>query len=218
MKTINIIFSIVFIFILSCEKEEIPPELENVTLNKDAVTFLKVTPGKYLIYKDSTTSETDSIIITKCEFNKLYQSEIISNNIFIPSTPAHYYEHFELIYTKKTDANESSIWFKGIANANYSFFAPLSNIPLNLVDYIDTFELYSGSFYYDENTILIPNMTIEGIIYENILVHKTFNGLEIDNPYYLKTEYYWAKGIGIIQQSIERSNGVRQTFYLIRHN
>ena len=70
MKTFYKIFLVFFIFLLSCEKEEIPPEVISVKLNQNAVNFLKVTAGNYLIYKDSATSEIDSIIITKSELKK----------------------------------------------------------------------------------------------------------------------------------------------------
>lgn len=218
MKTINKTFLVIFIFLLSCEKEEIPPEPISVTFNQNAIDFLKVTAGKYLIYKDSATSEIDSIIITKCELKSIYYPEHKSNDLFVPDTPAYLGDHFEIIYTKKTNSNTSSIWFKGTADANYQFSASESNLPLNLVDYIDNLYIYAGSFYFDENTISIPSLNVDGITYSNVIVHNTDSGLEITHPYYLKTKYYWAKGIGIIQKSIERTNGVRQTFYLIRHN
>ena len=219
MKIIYNIFLVLFIFLLSCEKEEEPsPVTVFVTLNKDAIDFLKVTPGKYLIYKDSATLEIDSIIITKCDVNHFFYNEVISNNLFIPNTPAHSSENFELIYTKKTDANISSIWFKGFAEATYQHYAPLTNLPLNLVDYIDQYVLYSGSFYYDEDTTTLPSLTVDGITYTNVIIHKTYNGLDINHPNYLRTEYYWAKGIGIIQKSIETTNAIRKTHYLIRRN
>ena len=219
MKTFYKIFLVFFIFLLSCEKEEIPPEVITVKLNQNAVNFLKVTAGNYLIYKDSATSEIDSIIITKSELKKIYYPEVISNNIFIPNTPSYNGEQFELNYTKKTEDNISSIWFKGIANAYYEHYnANLSNLPLNLVDYIGNATWYGGSIYYDENTIPITTFTAEGNSYSNVIRHKTFNGLEMNHPNYLKTEYYWAEGIGIIQKSLETTNGERKTHYLIRHN
>lgn len=220
MKTFYKIFLVLFIFLLSCEKEEEPAVTVYVTLNKDAVNFLKVTPGKYLVYRDSATSETDSIIITTCESNYFHYPEIISNNLFIPNTPAYSGENFELTYTKKTDANISSIWFKGIASAHYQHYAPLTNLPLNLsypkIKNFNTY--YEHYFYYDENTIPITSFNVDGITYTNVIVHNTDSGLEITHPNYLKTEYYWAKGIGIIQKSIETTNGIRKTYYLIRHN
>lgn len=218
MKTEYKIFLVLFIFLLSCEKDEIPPEVITVTLNKDALDFLKVTPSKYLIYRDSATSEIDSIIITKCELKNIYHPEHKSNDFFTPDTPAYNGEQFELIYTKKTITNESSNWFKGNAQAEYQFYDSESNIPLNLSDYIDQYIIYNGSFYYDENTIPLASYIVDGITYTNVITHYTDSALEITDPKYLKTEYYWSKGIGIIQKSIERTNGDRKTYYLIRHN
>ena len=40
----------------------------------------------------------------------------------------------------------------------------------------------------------------------------------MNHPNYLRTEYYWAEGVGIIQKSLETTNGERKTHYLIRHN
>ncbi len=218
MKTIYKTLLVLFIFLLSCEKEEEPVVTIFATLNKDGVDFLKVIPNKHLIYKDSASLEIDSILITTCELKNIYYPEYKSNGLFTPNTPAYIGEQFKLIYTKKTEANVSSIWFKGVARAHYQYNAPLSNLPLNLVDYIGNSVLYGGAFSYDENTSIIPTFTVEGNNYSNVIIHKTFTSLEINHPNYLKTEYYWAKGIGIIQKSIERTNGVRQTFYLIRHN
>jgi hypothetical protein len=218
MKTLYKSLLVLFIFLLSCDKEEIQPELATVTLNKNAVEFLKVTSGKYLIYKDSATSENDSVIITKSELKNIFYPEFNSNNIFIPNIPAYNGEEFELIYTKKTDANESSIWFKGKANAFYKHNANLLNLPLKLVDYIGDSVWYAGAIYYDENTSIIPSFTVEGNTYSNVIIHKTFNGLEMNHPNYLRTEYFWAEGIGIIQKSIETTNGMRKTYYLIRRN
>lgn len=218
MKNFYKIFLVLFIFLLSCEKEEEPAITVFVTLNKDAIEFLKVTPGKYLIYKDSATSETDSIVITTCTTSQTYYNKVVSNNFFIPDTPAYSGENFVITYTKKTDSNLSSIWFNGLAKAYYQHNAPLTNLPLKLVDYIENYTVYGGSLYYDENTIPLPSFNVDGITYSNVIAHNTDSGLEITHPNYLKTEYYWAKGIGIIQKSIERTNGIRKTHYLIRRN
>lgn len=65
-----------------------------------------------------------------------------------------------------------------------------------------------------------PNLTItvEGKIYNNVVVTINENGLDISNPAYQKTVYYWANGVGIIKRTTITTGGVAKTYTLLRNN
>jgi hypothetical protein len=116
---------------------------------------------------------------------------------------------------------QDSAWFEGEASAYNDFgIYSIDNAELNLqevyrgdstTDYrrspaFDYWEPYSGD---------LVTMTVEGTNYQNVLVFD--NGFEgdINNPYYRKATYYWAKGVGIIKRTIITTGGLVRTSTLV---
>lgn len=217
-KNLFLAFAFVAILFQSCQSDSNEPQTPSATFSRNALEYVQLIPEKYFIYRDSATSALDSVVVKKSKLSSHYAPKTVSNDIFTPDIPAHYYEYFELTLTK-FNGYIQTVWLKGDAIAMFDPFGDSNkNGPLSLTDYIDNLILISGSFSMGENDHSDLSITVEGTTYQNVVVHKTYSGVAIDHPAYLKTEYYWVKGLGIIKKSIETTGGNRKTYYLVRHN
>lgn len=62
----------------------------------------------------------------------------------------------------------------------------------------------------------IPNITIEGKSYSDVVQLTYSNYQSPSSPSYYTSTYYWAKGIGIIKRTVTTATST-QTWTLLRH-
>ena len=207
----TIVIGTLLTFSIGCKKEE--TEYEKVyssTFSRKALAYVKLTEGKYLIYKDSATQLLDSVIVTTSKLEFIFFPK--TSGGLIGSFPPHQEQNFSLVLSK-SDSNGESIWFSG--------YASTPNIYLQ--NSIDTFQLdlhepdYTTVFSLTNSDNPQYSVVIEGKNYNNVVVTASSNGLEINDPAYKSAIYYWAKDIGIIKRTVNVV-GTIKTYTLLRNN
>ncbi len=123
-----------------------------------------------------------------------------------------YYETFNLKLSKFSGMSQSE-WFSGSASSSPGYDLINLTTSVNLLESDNTLAFYMKST--DQPNLTI---TIEGKTYNNVVVTNYFNGASIDNAYYKKTIYYWAKGVGIIKRTTITMGGAVKTYTLLRNN
>ncbi len=63
---------------------------------------------------------------------------------------------------------------------------------------------------------VFPSINVEGKTYLNAVKYLTVNGADSTQPNYLKSAYYWVKGVGIIIREIQTSSSAN-TATLVRN-
>ncbi len=170
---------------------------------------LKLTEGKYLIYKDSATTALDSVIVTASKLTNLYFPKQVVNNI---TYQAHTVEQFSLVLTKYA-GSATTEWFYGYAKALAIFAITNNNADMDLSE-----QSGNWAFVFKTSTPSIPSMVIEGKAYNEVIVTESKNGVDINHPAYKLTTYYWAKGVGIILRRTITTGGIVKTYFLLRNN
>jgi len=213
MKPISVFRPLAIIIIASaffaCKKPDTTVTL-SLAFSRKALEYVNPTEGKYLIYKDSASSLTDSVVVTKSKVSRLLYPES-SNSITIP---AHYQENFGLTLTKYTGTGYAE-WLN--ANAELAF----ATLPFytNDTSAVDLYEVAGGRIFYMRDTDMPSlSMVVEGRTFNNVVVMESDNGLAISNPIYKRTAFYWAKGIGIIKRRTITTGGAVKTYNLLRNN
>jgi len=132
-------------YFFPAKKSTDSPALETFNLSKESLAYVQIPIGKYFIYKDSVSGNTDSVIVTKSELKTV--PHFVSPSLF-DGRVSYYYQSCTL-YLSKKNGNASILWFEKIAEAN-----------ANVHDaYLD---LYSTQK-------IIPNITIEGKNYSDVI-------------------------------------------------
>ncbi len=204
----------VFLALQGCKKEK--AENKNtyqVSFSRYVLDYVKLTLGKYLIYKDSATSVTDSVVVTGSILENIHYPATNGNWV---NTPEYYGERFTLTLTKIATTGSSSLWFSGTAIAGKF---PVYSSDTSEVSLFGGEGNIIGQVFFQTNSQRSNEMvTIEGKIYNNIVITIHDSGLDINNPNYRKTIYYWARGVGIIKRTIITTSGTAKTFTLLRNN
>jgi len=208
--TIFLIIGMLFILFQSCKKDNSTDKSQySIKFSKRALAYVKLTEGKYLIYKDSATSQLDSVIVTTSKLGSTYLPN--SPGWFGGTNPAFNVESFQLVLTK-FDGTSQTEWFNGTTIAESAIEADTAaTLYLMESDTIFAF-IMSGVGKPD------LSVTIEGKTYNNVLEYTIANATEINAPHYKKKIYFWAKSVGIIKRTIITTGGRVKTYTLIRNN
>ena len=205
------------VFILSlfifqnCKKSSPPPEKElYVSFSRNALQYLQLTEGKYLIYKDSATSLLDSVVVTKCRIEVNFTPKL---NTLLVKRPAYYSETLTLNLSK-FDGSSQTVWLR--CNA-FTSLSGAASVPIDTADIALKDESGGVVFYATETFQPKDTVTVEGKTYSNAQINSSDNGLEQSDQAYRKSVYYWAKGFGIIKRTIV-TGGVTTTHTLLRNN
>lgn len=201
---------------MGCKKEKDITQTNNhLSFSRNALDYINLNQGKYFIYKDSATLNTDSVIVTKSNLENIFYPENTANFF---TTPAHYAERFSLTLTKFTNIiGNTTLWLNASAEA----------VTFPLYYNSDTADVYlSGSettssspVFFQSHTIQNAlTVTVEGKTYANVTVTVFDCGLAINNSSYRFTIYYWAKGVGIIKRTLVTTGGIAKTATLLRNN
>jgi len=215
MKPITMLILASLIMLSSCKKDppgEKPstPVTDSAKFSRDALAYVQLTPGKYFIYKDSTTSSQDSVVVTTSLLSTVYYPP--SSDAFFKYN-AQIQEKFDLILAKFTDSDQVE-WFNGHADAFCGVLGINNNCNSAAVDLMEgglyAFEgIYPGNF----------SVAIEGKTYNNVIIHDSWTPtVDINDPHYVHNIYYWAKGVGIIKRTNITTGGAVKTYTLLRNN
>jgi len=219
-KNILYVVAVAMLF-FSCKKSADSPALETFNFSKESLTYVQIPLNKYFIYKDSVSSNTDSVIVTQSALVTQLMPAHQSGGFFDPIQPAYNYQTFTLLLSK-INGNTSTDWFYGIANTD-SYVSPdglllrerdrSTNADKNYVFSQGSKIISPGS------QIIITNITIEGKDYSHVIQFTSSNGIlpssSSYHQYYLACTYYWAKGIGIIKRTVTTATST-QTWTLVR--
>ena len=169
----------------------------------------------------------DSVIVTESNVEKVFQPESTVQGLFGPlNLPAYYYQDFSLLLTGYSGTSQQD-WFYGVAKSAtflWTYYDQNSeDASLALVENDRSTDTpINYAFIYPLDTIssiqetlsIIPSIVIEGKTYSNIEFYSNSNGIDSTNADYIRSTYYWAKGLGIIKREIKTSNSIQTYVYL----
>jgi hypothetical protein len=199
--------------VLSCKKNSHGEQEVIINLDKKGLEYINLQTGKYFIYKDSASGESDSVVVTKSSLESNHNPGRSGSNIF-DNVPPYTYQSFNLVLTrlKPLPATE---WFYGITlvpaliyNTDSSFI---------IFNERDNSSAFAYPLYYT-NGSAIAKMTVEGKTYSDIIEFIYDNNYVVSDPLYKKTIYYWAKNTGIIKRVTISTGGASKVYTLLRSN
>ena len=210
---IIILFSVCF---YSCEKKSQDTRFDgsvHINLLTEGLAYVQLGLGKYFIYKDSASSELDSVVVTKSSLEDVFTPAVVSGGL---TYSAYNSQIFSLTLTK-FDAGIQTLWeinFKG----QPALCCPSISMDNQPVEIRDTSDV--STFYYPvcncSSSMVIPGLTVEGKLYNNVIQNIGDNGADPSSPDYRRAVTYWAKGVGIIKR-IKTAGADTKTYFLIRN-
>lgn len=206
----SFIITTIALFLFSCKKGNNTAAAEfSLSFSDKALEYVQLAEGRFRIYKDSATSLTDSVIVTKSKLETIYTPRVSS---YI--TPSYNHEQFSLALSKYAGTSVTE-WFNGTA------VLVASTMPFITSD-TEALQLFDQAnipvFYCTETTQSNLSMSVEGINYNNVILTVNDTGVDINHPAYKLTAYYWAKGVGIIKCRTISTGGAIKTYTLVRYN
>jgi len=175
-----------------------------------SLEYVQLTPGKYLIYKDSASGNLDSVVVTKSEMAFISYPAIPSRGILSPGRPAHSDYFIQLTLTKFSGISQN-FWF----DANAWAGSPADDAIVKMYE-VDSAAYNMHGYIITEPPI--SSITIETKTYTDVIKSVAFAVGDINTPAYNQTTIYWAKKIGIIKRTIITTGGAVKTYNLIRNN
>ena len=226
----NIFYSLMAAAFLlsSCGKEDLSLDLSNFnwgggpynikfngsSFDSTALTYIQIPLNRYFIYKDLTTGNTDSVVVTESTDSSGFQQAS-------PGYPIGYFYTKHKLTINKISGSFSETWYSGSATSDfpanngstptwiYDSNFMLSNDMNNIPAFWYPFTTSGRNDYTYNNT-----MTIEGRIYSGVHSFSTNNGFQPGDVNYVASLFCWVKGIGIIKREIRTSNSVKTSVLL----
>jgi len=180
------IFFILAVTILFTSCEK-SAEVPTYNFSKESLAYVQIPLDKYFIYKDSVSGNTDSVIVTRSTL--LMKVPYLSKN----GTISYYFQTFDLMLSNRST---SVVWYYGTWATKPNEYDALSN------------------FWVSKK--ILPNITIEGKDYSDVVQVTWGNNFSPSSPSYGAWTFYWAKGIGIIKRT-ETIGASTQTWTLLRY-
>ena len=181
-----------------------------VNFSPSSLEYVQLTPGKYLVYKDSASGSLDSVLVTRSEISFISHPATPYRGLFDPGSPASSVYFMKLTLTKFSGISQN-VWFDGYAQAG----SPTDDA------IADMYELDSTGSGIHSNIITEPpisSITIETKTYSEVIKSVAVTAVDSNDPAYNQTTLYWAKKIGIIKRTIITTGGAIKTYNLIRNN
>lgn len=192
------------------EVQNVYPEPVANNFSPSSLEYVKLTPGKYLLYKDSASGNLDSVVVTKSEISFNSYPAIPAGGIFSPGSPAHDDYFIKLTITKFSGMSQH-FWFDGHAWSG----SPNDDAIVKMYEKDSAANNIHGYIITDPP---ILSMTVETKTYTDVIKSMAFNIGDPNNPAYNQTTLYWAKKIGIIKRRIITTGGAVKTYNLLRNN
>ena len=189
--TINVFLLIAGIF-SGCKKNT--NLTENFTFSKEGLSYIQFNPGKYFIYKDSTTLTTDSVVVTESLLDTVSGTE----NGFFGVTDHYTAQEYTLMLSKIGSSN--TVWLSGKASSLDEYTGNVYLIPAYII-------YTSGYLFRYPPDSTISTIMVEGKAYKDVILMAN-----------AQSTYYWAKGVGLIKSSKVDIEGIRKTYTLLRNN
>ena len=219
--------SVVIFQLASCKKDKNETAAPiNIKFSQEAFEYVQLQLNRSFIYKDSASGRIDSVVVTESALRDIFVPRYDCKNAgafsFCTPNPDYTYQRFTLKLINFNSFNNPSnqIWFADSAisyiygSAGGFYIAPTDTAYLNL----------GGSFWYPykysqspSQTNVLASFDVEGKTYTNVLQFISSTTTNVTDPYYKKTIYYWAKGIGIIKREIRTNNSIK-TDLLLRYS
>jgi hypothetical protein len=191
-----------------------PPRYYQTPL--EVADYLGFPVGSFFIYKDSVTGSFDSITVTESDRRKLFRPSHLGRNLLGAYTvPDYYYDSLGFRMALQTSSGAVD-WLRishvelGSDPNRYYGYDQRGYEALVFV-YPVTEDWKNTS---DDGVFLIPSMTVEGIIYNNVYRVLDSQGVASPTTYY-SVDYYWAKGVGVIKK-IYKTNTETHSWTLVR--
>ena len=212
-KTILYASVIAILITAGCKKNNDAPNARDPIINNfspSSLEYVKLTPGKYLVYKDSASGNLDSVLVTKSEITWITTPAIPYQDFFNHGSPAYSNYLMRLTLTKFSGISQN-VWFDGYARAELPTDDAISKM----------YEIDSTRSPLHNNIITGPpvsSITIETKTYTDVIKSVAVTAVDISDPAYNKSTLYWAKKIGIIKRTIVTTGGKIRTYNLLRNN
>ena len=205
---------IIFLVLESCSKEE-TKEVLYLKIDPEALKYIKFDPGKYYIYKDSSSGRLDSVLLTHNTLST--QRNPGTSSSWGGGTPPYTTETIQIILHRFGD-NVGVNWFKAdgqpVLPFSYPNYSSNDSASIILTEIINSpgggVVQIHGAF---SSTRTPFSLTVEGVTYPSVILGG------ISSPsYYANSlrEFYWAKNVGIIKRVLTLED-VRYVSTLIRH-
>jgi len=215
--TLLLLASMMLSVFMSCKKDKAETAQYDLAFSRRALEYVRLTEGKYFIYKDSATLQLDSVIVTKSKLDNIFTGAGFANG---QPMPPYNHESFELTLSKFVGSSKTE-WFDGIADLTMNSY-PTAHSDTAAALYLDgSIGNTTSVLFFSFQDNYTPNyiVTVEGRTYNNVVITLVDPfGADISNPYYIKSTIYWAKGIGIIKQETRKAGGIIKTYTLLRNN
>jgi hypothetical protein len=210
----KLIYLSLLLLITGCSKKEQPGEVIALKIHPEALKYLKFDPGKYYIYRDSTTGRLDSVLISENAHTTLYVPAYVST---FASVPEHTTEAIQIILHRYGDSFGTE-WLKagGQSELGFSLLRYTSNDSASIT-LTETINMPGGGvtqIYGVFSSTSTPfSITVEGVTYPSVIL-----GGFVDPTYYANSlrEFYWARNVGVVKRVLTLNN-VRYVSTLLRH-
>jgi hypothetical protein len=226
MKKLSICFlCCIAAIITSCKKLELTGgggwggfnfSINSSYFDSYAIDIIRIPAGRYYIYKDAVSGQTDSVIVSQSTDSSAVQQAG-------PGYPVTYiYSMYKLKLTSVSGAVPQT-WFSGSAMSDYPQSS--GNISNPVKDSVFSFTNEANNlpaFWYPLQSsglmqyTFLPSLTIEGYTYTEVHQFSVTNGLPAADAKYQETAFYWVKGTGIIKKMSTTGTSVK-TYLLLRY-
>jgi len=195
----------------------------------------------YFIYKDSVSGNFDSVVVTQCDLEKKSKpAHTVPTDFWglkgFMTVPDYYYETFSLTLSTYNNGSQQD-WFTSYDENSRYESSIYSDVDSSIIlqenrrpgdnSYPTVFNYNDAAFKYLTDLVngesnlkfygiaKIPALTIEGNTYANVIrIIQNYSTYANPNPNL--SEYYWAKGIGIIKRTVRTPTSTK-TWTLLRH-
>ncbi|MES1215583.1 MAG: hypothetical protein ABUT20_08700 [Bacteroidota bacterium] len=223
MKQVSFFATIMLLALFfSCKKEDpVNNEYTSFDYPSGYLNYMDIPMHSYFIYKDSSTGNEDSVIVTenikRTIFN--YGNGVIAGNQY-----KHYVLQMDVTLSKFISANNSSLWLKArsVTNDNRAtvataesvmlFAGPCEDCMWGILDYpiVSNYDPFS-----DRGAEILNSYEVEGKVYNDV-IHIVYGVGSPTDDEYKNVIYYWAKGVGIVKRTFT-SKSSTQTWTLLRN-
>ena len=184
-----------------------------IKLLPEGLAYAKLDIGKYFIYKDSATGQTDSVVVTKSIIQNKFTPSTTGIVLGINTTFAAYNTEIYSLTLSKIGTGGSQITWLDAETRSALCCPSISKADQPVILYQSdeiVFNYPFSSFY--PYTAIVPSLAVEGKVYNDVLQTVTQRTVASTT---VKADFYWAKGVGIIKKT-HTSNNASITFTLVR--
>jgi hypothetical protein len=191
------------VLIAGCSKGLNVPGKPGASLSADGLAYIQMTAGKYYIYRDSVMNTTDSVVVTKSQF------DVHDGYYTGPGGPTQFNAQQYTLILSQMNGNSPTEWLTGQATANL-YISDFIMSPINNTSGI----IFRYPVCNCSNQLSIAAMTVAGKTYTNVI---NISGALVVNNVTVNISFYWAKGIGLIKRTETTSAGTN-TYLLLRND